>query len=237
MGAEFIQYALAHGPVAVLNRRRRAALAADAFGRRQRWPVVVTDGPSRRPLSRAAALWFGAQPEGYDRRQRNQWENVSVSALCPENLDRNGTGCREPWHHRRKKGAWQRRWPIPQPEPINACTALWQRGRPPTHHSTAAMEALRVTASTSAAGPGDAQRRRGSPNFNPDHLDYHENFPTPYFDARPVCLARAARKTYRGDQYRRWPKGVIWSPSRGLGMRDVTLARRWRFETCPGPAF
>lgn len=61
-GAEFISFALRMEAAAILTDAEGARIAADALGQHPGTSLVLADDP-REALARAAALWFGAQPE------------------------------------------------------------------------------------------------------------------------------------------------------------------------------
>jgi len=181
-GAEFIQYALRMGAVAVLTDAEGAALAADALAH-AKVAVVVTDAP-REALSRAAALWFGAQPEvmiavtGTNGKTsvstfvRQIWIEMGLAAV---NLGTTGV-----------EGAWAAPLAHTTPEPITLHRTLAEAASNGITH--AAME---------ASSHGLDQRRldgvtlkaAGFTNFTQDHLDYHETFDA-YFDAKAGLFSR-----------------------------------------------
>mmetsp|Transcript_29188 Transcript_29188/g.56389 ORF Transcript_29188/g.56389 Transcript_29188/m.56389 type:complete len:492 (+) Transcript_29188:783-2258(+) len=179
-GAEFIQYAVRMGAVAVLTDAAGAALAADHL---DGIAVVITDAP-REALSRAAALWFGGQPEimvavtGTNGKTsvstfvRQLWIDRWLSAI---NLGTTGV-----------EGKWTAPLAHTTPEPITLHRILAEaRANGITH---AAME---------ASSHGLDQRRldgvtlkaAGFTNFTQDHLDYHETFEA-YFDAKAGLFSR-----------------------------------------------
>ncbi|MEP5732478.1 MAG: UDP-N-acetylmuramoyl-L-alanyl-D-glutamate--2,6-diaminopimelate ligase [Sulfitobacter sp.] len=179
-GAEFIQTAVRQGAVAVLTDAQGAEIAADAL---QGVAVVVTDAP-REALSRAAALFYGAQPgvmvavTGTNGKTsvstfvRQIWIEMGLDAV---NLGTTGV-----------EGAWSAPLAHTTPEPITLHRALAQATQNGITH--AAME---------ASSHGLDQRRldgvtlkaAGFTNFTQDHLDYHETFDA-YFDAKAGLFAR-----------------------------------------------
>ncbi len=179
-GAEFIQYAVRMGAVAVLTDAAGAALAADHLAD---VAVVITDAP-REALSRTAALWFGAQPDtvvavtGTNGKTsvstfvRQIWIEMGLAAV---NLGTTGV-----------EGAWTAPLAHTTPEPITL------------HRTLAAAAGAGIThAAMEASSHGLDQRRldgvtltaAGFTNFTQDHLDYHETFEA-YFDAKAGLFAR-----------------------------------------------
>ncbi len=179
-GAEFIQYAVRMGAVAVLTDREGAEIAADHL---DGIAVALTDDP-RATLSRTAALWFGGQPEtmvavtGTNGKTsvstfvRQIWIEMELPAV---NLGTTGV-----------EGAWTAPLAHTTPEPITLHRTLAEaRANGITH---AAME---------ASSHGLDQRRldgvtlkaAGFTNFTQDHLDYHHTFEA-YFDAKAGLFAR-----------------------------------------------
>jgi UDP-N-acetylmuramoyl-L-alanyl-D-glutamate--2,6-diaminopimelate ligase len=179
-GAEFIQYAVRMGAVAVLTDAAGARMAADWLGG---IAVVVADAP-REALARAAALWFGAQPKvmvavtGTNGKTsvatfvRQIWIEMDLPAV---NLGTTGV-----------EGAWAAPLAHTTPEPITL------------HRTLAAARAAGIThAAMEASSHGLDQRRldgvllkaAGFTNFTQDHLDYHASFEA-YFDAKAGLFAR-----------------------------------------------
>lgn len=181
-GAEFIQYALRMGAVAVLTDAEGATLAADSLAQAE-VALVVTDAP-REALSRAAALWYGAQPQtmiavtGTNGKTsvstfvRQIWIEMGLAAV---NLGTTGV-----------EGAWTAPLAHTTPEPITL------------HRTLAEASANGIThAAMEASSHGLDQRRldgvtlkaAGFTNFTQDHLDYHETFDA-YFDAKAGLFSR-----------------------------------------------
>ncbi|MGR3508234.1 MAG: UDP-N-acetylmuramoyl-L-alanyl-D-glutamate--2,6-diaminopimelate ligase [Sulfitobacter sp.] len=181
-GAAFIKYALQQGANAVLTDAAGAALAKDALAKAA-VAVVVTDAP-REALSRAAALWFGAQPAtmvavtGTNGKTsvstfvRQIWIEMDLAAI---NLGTTGV-----------EGAWTAPLAHTTPEPITL------------HRTLAEASANGIThAAMEASSHGLDQRRldgvtlkaAGFTNFTQDHLDYHDTFEA-YFDAKAGLFAR-----------------------------------------------
>ncbi|MEQ3711054.1 UDP-N-acetylmuramoyl-L-alanyl-D-glutamate--2,6-diaminopimelate ligase [Tateyamaria sp.] len=179
-GAEFIQYAVRMGAVAVLTDRAGAEIASDHL---DGIAVVLADDP-RATLSRTAALWFGGQPDtmvavtGTNGKTsvatfvRQIWIELELAAV---NLGTTGV-----------EGAWTAPLAHTTPEPITLHRVLAEaRDNGITH---AAME---------ASSHGLDQRRldgvtltaAGFTNFTQDHLDYHHTFEA-YFDAKAGLFAR-----------------------------------------------
>ncbi|WP_415402485.1 UDP-N-acetylmuramoyl-L-alanyl-D-glutamate--2,6-diaminopimelate ligase [Tateyamaria sp. SN3-11] len=179
-GAEFIEYAVRMGAVAVLTDAEGAALAADWL---RDVAVVVTDTP-REALSRTAALWFGGQPEtmvavtGTNGKTsvstfvRQIWIEMGLQAV---NLGTTGV-----------EGAWSAPLAHTTPEPITLHRTLAQaRDNGITH---AAMEASSHGLDQRRLD-GVVLRAAGFTNFTQDHLDYHKTFEA-YFDAKAGLFAR-----------------------------------------------
>ncbi len=179
-GAEFIEFAVRMGAVAVLTDAEGADIAAPHL---DGIAVVLTDDP-RGALSRTAALWFGAQPEvmvavtGTNGKTsvstfvRQIWLEMDLPAV---NLGTTGV-----------EGAWSAPLAHTTPEPITL------------HRTLAAARAAGIThAAMEASSHGLDQRRldgvtlraAGFTNFTQDHLDYHHTFEA-YFDAKAGLFAR-----------------------------------------------
>ncbi|MEM6373293.1 MAG: UDP-N-acetylmuramoyl-L-alanyl-D-glutamate--2,6-diaminopimelate ligase [Pseudomonadota bacterium] len=179
-GAEFVQYAVRMGAVAVLTDRAGADIAAPHL---DGVALVLTDDP-RGTLSRTAALWFGGQPDtmvavtGTNGKTsvatfvRQIWIEMELPAV---NLGTTGV-----------EGAWTAPLAHTTPEPITL------------HRTLAAARAAGIThAAMEASSHGLDQRRldgvtltaAGFTNFTQDHLDYHETFEA-YFDAKAGLFAR-----------------------------------------------
>jgi UDP-N-acetylmuramoyl-L-alanyl-D-glutamate--2,6-diaminopimelate ligase len=181
-GAEFIQYALRQGAVAILTDAQGAKIAADVLADSGA-AVIVAEHP-REALARAAALWFGAQPgtmvavTGTNGKTsvasfvRQIWLELGYAAV---NLGTTGV-----------EGVWNAPLRHTTPEPITLHRALAEAAAHGVTH--AAME---------ASSHGLDQRRldgvtlkaAGFTNFTQDHLDYHETFEA-YFDAKAGLFAR-----------------------------------------------
>lgn len=179
-GAEFIEYAVRMGAVAVLTDPQGAEIAAEHLAG---IAVVLTDDP-RGALSRTAALWFGAQPEvmvavtGTNGKTsvstfvRQIWLEMELAAV---NLGTTGV-----------EGAWSAPLAHTTPEPITLHRTL-----------AAAREAGITHAAMEASSHGLDQRRldgvtlraAGFTNFTQDHLDYHHTFEA-YFDAKAGLFER-----------------------------------------------
>ncbi len=206
-GAEFIQYAVRMGAVAVLTDADGAALAAEHL---ENVAVVIADAP-REALSRAAALWFGGQPDtmvavtGTNGKTsvstfvRQIWIEMDLAAV---NLGTTGV-----------EGAWTAPLAHTTPEPITL------------HRTLAAARAAGIThAAMEASSHGLDQRRldgvvlkaAGFTNFTQDHLDYHHTFEA-YFDAKAGLFARVL------------PEGGIavinMDDPRGVDMAAIAAAR------------
>ena len=179
-GAEFIEYAVRMGAVAVLTDRQGAEIAGAHL---DGVAVVLTDDP-RAVLSRTCALWFGGQPDtmvavtGTNGKTsvstfvRQIWIEMDLPAV---NLGTTGV-----------EGAWSAPLEHTTPEPITL------------HRTLAEARAAGIThAAMEASSHGLDQRRldgvtlkaAGFTNFTQDHLDYHHTFEA-YFDAKAGLFAR-----------------------------------------------
>ncbi|WP_132997326.1 UDP-N-acetylmuramoyl-L-alanyl-D-glutamate--2,6-diaminopimelate ligase [Sulfitobacter sp. TCYB15] len=217
-GAEFIQYALRMGAVAVLTDAEGATLAANALAQADA-ALVVTDAP-REALSRAAALWYGAQPQtmiavtGTNGKTsvstfvRQIWIEMGVAAV---NLGTTGV-----------EGAWTAPLAHTTPEPITL------------HRTLAEASANGIThAAMEASSHGLDQRRldgvtlkaAGFTNFTQDHLDYHETFDA-YFDAKAGLFSRVLPEDGTAVINIDDPKGVdIVAIARARGCEVITVGR------------
>ena len=217
-GAEFIQYALRMGAVAVLTDAEGATLAADALAQAD-VALVVTDAP-REALSRAAALWYGAQPQtmiavtGTNGKTsvstfvRQIWIEMGLAAV---NLGTTGV-----------EGAWTAPLAHTTPEPITL------------HRTLAEASANGIThAAMEASSHGLDQRRldgvtlkaAGFTNFTQDHLDYHETFDA-YFDAKAGLFSRVLPEDGTAVINIDDPKGVdMVAIARARGCEVITVGR------------
>ena len=181
-GAKFIAFADRMGAVAVVTDKAGAKLAKDDLNRSQ-MAVVVVDDP-RLALAKAAALWFGRQPEtmvaitGTNGKTsvasftRQIWDALALKAV---NFGTTGV-----------EGAVSSPLAHTTPEPITLHALLRDLADDGVTH--AAME---------ASSHGLAQRRldgvrlsaAGFTNFTQDHLDYHADFAT-YFAAKSGLFER-----------------------------------------------
>jgi UDP-N-acetylmuramoyl-L-alanyl-D-glutamate--2,6-diaminopimelate ligase len=181
-GAEFIGPALRMGAAAILTDAEGARIAADALAGSD-VAVIVAEDP-REALARAAALWFGAQPEtmvavtGTNGKTsvatfaRQIWTQMGHAAI---NIGTTGV-----------EGAWTAPSAHTTPDPITL------------HRMLAAAAAEGVThAAMEASSHGLDQRRMdgvrlraaGFTNFTQDHLDYHKTFDA-YFAAKAALFDR-----------------------------------------------
>ncbi|KAJ31198.1 UDP-N-acetylmuramoyl-L-alanyl-D-glutamate--2,6-diaminopimelate ligase [Sulfitobacter pontiacus] len=217
-GAEFIQYALRMGAVAVLTDAEGATLAADSLAQAE-VALVVTDAP-REALSRAAALWYGAQPQtmiavtGTNGKTsvstfvRQIWIEMGLAAV---NLGTTGV-----------EGAWTAPLAHTTPEPITL------------HRTLAEASANGIThAAMEASSHGLDQRRldgvtlkaAGFTNFTQDHLDYHETFEA-YFDAKAGLFSRVLPEDGTAVINIDDPKGVdMVAIARARGCAVITVGR------------
>jgi len=181
-GADFIQYALRMGAVAVLTDAEGAQLAADVLAGSHAALVICED--PRQALAQTASIWFGPHPETLVAVTGTNGK-TSVSSFCRQiwaqldlpavNLGTTGV-----------EGAWTHLLAHTTPEPITLHRVLAEaRANGITH---AAME---------ASSHGLDQRRldgcllsaAGFTNFTQDHLDYHRTFEA-YFDAKAALFTR-----------------------------------------------
>lgn len=217
-GAEFIQYAVRMGAVAVLTDAKGAAIAADLMAEAG-VAVIITDAP-REALSRTAALWFGAQPAtmiavtGTNGKTsvstfvRQIWIEMGLSAV---NLGTTGV-----------EGAWTAPLAHTTPEPITLHRALADAAANGITH--AAME---------ASSHGLDQRRldgvtlkaAGFTNFTQDHLDYHATFEA-YFDAKAGLFSRVLPEDGTAVINIDDPKGIDMAAiARARGCEVISVGR------------
>ncbi|MEP1198451.1 UDP-N-acetylmuramoyl-L-alanyl-D-glutamate--2,6-diaminopimelate ligase [Tateyamaria sp.] len=215
-GAEFIQYAVRMGAVAVLTDRAGAEIASDHL---DGIALVLADDP-RATLSRTAALWFGGQPDtmvavtGTNGKTsvatfvRQIWIELELAAV---NLGTTGV-----------EGAWTAPLAHTTPEPITLHRILAEaRDNGITH---AAME---------ASSHGLDQRRldgvtltaAGFTNFTQDHLDYHHTFEA-YFDAKAGLFARVLPEDGTAVINMDDPRGVDMAAiARARGQKVLSVGR------------
>jgi len=217
-GADFIQYAVRMGAVAVLTDAKGAAIAADLMAEAG-VAVIITDAP-REALSRTAALWFGAQPAtmiavtGTNGKTsvstfvRQIWIEMGLSAV---NLGTTGV-----------EGAWTAPLAHTTPEPITLHRALADAATNGITH--AAME---------ASSHGLDQRRldgvtlkaAGFTNFTQDHLDYHATFEA-YFDAKAGLFSRVLPEDGTAVINIDDPKGIDMAAiARARGCEVISVGR------------
>lgn len=217
-GAEFIQYALRMGAVAVLTDAAGAKIAAAELAGSNA-ALVVSDSP-REALARTAALWFGGQPAtmiavtGTNGKTsvstfvRQIWVEMGLPAV---NLGTTGV-----------EGAWAAPLAHTTPEPITLHRTLAEAARNGITH--AAME---------ASSHGLDQRRldgvtlkaAGFTNFTQDHLDYHETFEA-YFSAKAALFARVLPEDGTAVVNIDDEKGVdIAAIARARGCEVITVGR------------
>ncbi|PRY94822.1 UDP-N-acetylmuramoylalanyl-D-glutamate--2,6-diaminopimelate ligase [Hasllibacter halocynthiae] len=176
-GARFAAMAAERGAAAILTDREGAGMLLEGV------PVVVAEDP-REALARAAALWFGAQPEviaavtGTNGKSsvtafvRQIWEGRGIAGI---NLGTTGV-----------EGAWTAPTAHTTPEPITLHRLLSEAAAAGVTHC--ALE---------ASSHGLDQRRldglrlraAGFTNFSRDHLDYHGTFEA-YFAAKMHLFER-----------------------------------------------
>jgi UDP-N-acetylmuramoyl-L-alanyl-D-glutamate--2,6-diaminopimelate ligase len=181
-GAEFIEYALRMGAVAVLTDAAGAAMAAEVLAASQVDQIVVED--AREALARAASLWFDSQPEvmvavtGTNGKTsvatfaRQIWSTLGHAAI---NIGTTGI-----------EGAWSGASAHTTPDAITLHQLLADAAGAGVTH--AAME---------ASSHGLDQRRldgvrlkaAGFTNLTQDHLDYHRTMEA-YFQAKAALFSR-----------------------------------------------
>ncbi len=181
-GANYIPAVLRAGAVAILTDTAGAEMASAALAASNA-ALVVADDP-REVLARAAALWFGAQPEtmvavtGTNGKTsvatftRQIWTQMGLSAI---NIGTTGV-----------EGAWASPSAHTTPDSLTLHTILASAAAAGVTHG--AME---------ASSHGLDQRRMdgvrikaaGFTNFTQDHLDYHKTFDA-YFAAKAALFDR-----------------------------------------------
>ena len=181
-GAQFIPAALERGAAAILTDRAGARIAAEALSASGA-ALIVTDEP-RAALARAAALWFGAQPEtmvavtGTNGKTsvstfvRQIWIELGLRAV---NLGTTGV-----------EGVWTAPLAHTTPEPITLHKVLARACKAGVTH--AAMEASSHGLDQSRLD-GVVLAAAGFTNFSQDHLDYHKTFDA-YFRAKAILFSR-----------------------------------------------
>lgn len=182
-GGEFIQYALRMRAGAILTDRQGAALAAEALAGHPEVALVVAED-AREAFARAAALWFGAQPEtmvavtGTNGKTsvasfvRQIWAGLGHVAI---NIGTTGI-----------EGAWSAPLAHTTPDALTLQSGLARAAAAGVTH--AAME---------ASSHGLDQRRMdgvrlvaaGFTNLSQDHLDYHPDMEA-YFAAKRGLFER-----------------------------------------------
>ncbi|KEJ89347.1 UDP-N-acetylmuramoyl-L-alanyl-D-glutamate--2,6-diaminopimelate ligase [Sulfitobacter donghicola] len=217
-GASFVGKALEQGAAAILTDAEGAELAADEI-RAAGAALVISEQP-REALARAAALWFGGQPQnmiavtGTNGKTsvstfvRQIWIEMGLAAV---NLGTTGV-----------EGAWTAPLAHTTPEPITLHRTLAEAAKNGITH--AAME---------ASSHGLDQRRldgvvlqaAGFTNFTQDHLDYHETFEA-YFDAKAGLFARVLPEDGVAVINIDDPKGVDMAAiAKARGCRVITVGR------------
>lgn len=182
-GAAFIARAIEAGAVAVLTDAEGAKLAASAFAEAPGVVRIVAE-EAREAFARAAALWFGAQPEclvavtGTNGKTsvatfcRQIWTELGLAAI---NIGTTGI-----------EGAWEAPSRHTTPDALSLQKILAEAAAAGVTH--AAME---------ASSHGIDQRRlegvrlvaAGFTNFTQDHLDYHGTMEA-YFAAKAALFSR-----------------------------------------------
>lgn len=217
-GGEFISYALRQEAAAILTDREGAEIARDELSA-SAVALIVTEDP-REALARAAALWFGAQPEtmvavtGTSGKTsvatftRQIWQAIGLSAA---NLGTMGV-----------LGDFTAPLAHTTPEPITLHRLLAEMAEEGITH--AAME---------ASSHGLDQKRLDGvrlkagafTNFTQDHLDYHATFDE-YFAAKAGLFARVlpddAAAVINTDDARGADMLAI---ARDRGLKTMTIGR------------
>ncbi|MBN2905686.1 MAG: UDP-N-acetylmuramoyl-L-alanyl-D-glutamate--2,6-diaminopimelate ligase [Rhodobacteraceae bacterium] len=181
-GAEFIQYALRMGAVAILTDAQGARIAAPALAGSSAALVVAED--PRAAFAGAAALWFAAQPAvmaavtGTNGKTsvanftRQIWTLLGHQAA---NLGTTGV-----------EGAYQAPLAHTTPDPLTLHRLLAEMADAGVTH--AVMEAS-SHGLAQARLDGVVLRAAGFTNFTQDHLDYHADFEA-YFAAKAGLFDR-----------------------------------------------
>ena len=181
-GADFVPAALGKGAAAVLTDAEGARLAAEPLAASDAALVVAED--PRQALARAAALWFGAQPEvmaavtGTNGKTsvatflRQIWTALGEVAV---NLGTTGV-----------EGAWEYPLGHTTPEPVTLHRVLAEAAAAGVTH--AAMEASSHGLDQRRLD-GVVLRAAGFSSFSQDHLDYHESLEA-YFEAKAGLFSR-----------------------------------------------
>lgn len=182
-GADFIATALERGAAAILTDPAGALAGAEAIGLFPDVALVIVDEP-REALARAAALWFGAQPQvmaavtGTNGKTsvatftRQIWQLMGLKAI---NIGTTGI-----------EGDWQAPSAHTTPDPVTLQKILAAAAGEGVTHG--AME---------ASSHGLDQRRlegvslkaAGFTNLTQDHLDYHGTMEA-YFEAKAALFTR-----------------------------------------------
>lgn len=214
-GADFVPAAVAAGAAAILTDAEGARLAAPALSGSNVALIIAQD--PRETLARAAALWFGAQPDcmvavtGTNGKTsvatftRQIWEALGHAAI---NIGTTGV-----------EGAWTAPSAHTTPDPITLQALLAQAAAAGVTH--AAME---------ASSHGIDQRRldgvrlvaAGFTNLTQDHLDYHGTMEA-YFAAKAQLFTRLLPED-----------GVAvinLNGARGSDMAEIALSRGQRLLT------
>ncbi|KPA23166.1 UDP-N-acetylmuramoyl-L-alanyl-D-glutamate--2,6-diaminopimelate ligase [Shimia sp. SK013] len=217
-GAEFIQYALRQGAVAVLTDVEGARIASDVVAASGA-ALVVTEDP-RMALAYTAALWFGAQPgvmaavTGTNGKTsvatflRMIWQEMGLEAV---NLGTTGV-----------EGDFTAPLKHTTPEPITL------------HRTLAAAAGAGIAfGAMEASSHGLAQRRldgvhlraAGFTNFTQDHLDYHETFED-YFNAKAGLFDRVLADDGTAVINIEDPRGPdMVLIAKGRGQKVITVGR------------
>ncbi|MEM8579418.1 MAG: UDP-N-acetylmuramoyl-L-alanyl-D-glutamate--2,6-diaminopimelate ligase [Pseudomonadota bacterium] len=179
-GAEFIEYAVRMDAAAILTDRAGADLARAHLGN----VALVLANPARAALARAAALFYGAQPQtmvavtGTNGKTsvstfvRQIWQVLGLPAV---NLGTTGV-----------EGEWTAPLAHTTPEPITLHRTLADAAANGITH--AAMEASSHGLDQHRLD-GVLLRAAGFTNLSQDHLDYHETLEA-YFEAKAALFTR-----------------------------------------------
>lgn len=217
-GAEYVQFVVPMGAVAILTDHKGYDIARDVLEGSNVAVVIAED--VRQTLARTAALWFGAQPEtavavtGTNGKTsvtnfcRQIWELLDIPAV---NLGTTGV-----------EGAWTHPLQHTTPDPLTLHDVLAKAKQAGVTH--VAME---------ASSHGLDQRRldgvlvrvAGFTNFTQDHLDYHKTFEA-YWEAKSMLFSQLLGDDGIAVVNVDDPKGVAAAEiAHGRGIETILVGR------------